>query len=71
MLIISSDSNTLTVLNATAARLWEHLAEAHTEADLSAKVVAEFAVDASVAASDVATFLGQLEARRLVTREER
>lgn len=66
VLIISSDTNRLTVLNDTGARVWE-LLDAHETADaLAAALVGEFEVDRERAERDVAAFIEEMRKRALI-----
>lgn len=66
VLIISSDTNRLTVLNGTGGRVWE-LLEAHETADaLATALVQEFEVDAGRASKDVSAFLREMRERDLI-----
>jgi Coenzyme PQQ synthesis protein D (PqqD) len=68
--ILDPQTDRYTRLNATGSRLWEELGEAPSTAGrLAAALVEEFRVPESRALGDVASFLGELERRGLVTLE--
>ena len=52
----------LYVLNATAERLWQWLAEPAAETDLARNLMAEYEVNAEMARTDVSAFLASLAA---------
>ena len=54
-------------MNETGAFLWKLLEQGAEEADLVARLAAEYEVDAAVAARDVAAFLNQLREKALIT----
>lgn len=68
LLIVASDTNTLTVLNDTGARVWELLEQARSLDELVATIVEEFAVDEGAARRDVAQFVEALDRQQLVER---
>lgn len=68
MLIISSDSNKLTILNDTGARVWELLETERTVDDIVRIICAEFECDLARVEADVETFLADLERRGHVVR---
>lgn len=70
LLIVASDTNTLTVVNDTGARVWELIEQARTVDEIVAVIVDEFAVDEFAARADVERFLTSLERQRLVERVE-
>jgi hypothetical protein len=63
MLIISSDSNMLTILNDTGARVWELLGEELSIEEIAAVICLEFACSEPTARSDVETFVGEMRKR--------
>jgi hypothetical protein len=54
--------------NAAGSLLWSELAEGTSREDLAARLVAEFGIDADIAAHDVDVFVGELEANGLLER---
>jgi len=54
-------------LNVTGCRLWDLLAEAHTEAELAAALADHYHVDPAAVAADVKLFLADLVRMQLVT----
>lgn len=70
VLIISSDSNTLTVLNDTGARVWELLDSPASVDALAVAIADEFEVDEPSARRDIESFVADLSKRRLIVVEE-
>ena len=66
VLIISSDTNTLTVLNDPGARIWELLETQMGVDELAMHLVDEFEVDAVTARRDVERFVDDLRKGNLV-----
>lgn len=55
--------------NASGSVLWAELARGATEAELAARLVADFGIDAGRAAEDAAAFLAALDAHGLLEQE--
>ena len=55
--------------NASGSVLWAELVRGATEAELAARLVADFGIDAGRAAEDVAAFLAALDAHGLLEQE--
>ncbi len=55
------DLESIFTLNAVGARIWDLLDGDRSVAEITAVIVAEYAVDRETAADDVAEFLDQLE----------
>lgn len=70
VLIVSSERNSLTVLNDTAARVWELLDTNRTEEELAKALCDEFEVDFPSARRDVTVFVDDLLTRGLLRRIE-
>jgi hypothetical protein len=68
MLIVGTQGNKLTILNDTAARVWELLDGSVSSSDLAKVLAAEFEVDAAAAEADVERLLNDLSERKLVAR---
>jgi len=60
------DTNGIITLNATAAFIWEELADEKTAAELAAGLVERFDVGPDQAAADVRTFTGELRENGLL-----
>jgi len=66
VLIIASDSNSLTVLNETGARVWELLDGTRGRDELAQALSEEYLVDPPAARRDVDILLTELTSRGLV-----
>ncbi len=67
VIIISSDSNGLTVLNDTGARIWELLDSDRSADELAAFLVSEFEVELDRARSDIEEFASDMRRRKLIS----
>jgi hypothetical protein len=66
VVVLDLDGSVYLKLNGTGRVLWEALAESRTEGELTAELVERYGIDESRAATDVAGFLADLRARRLL-----
>lgn len=66
VLIISSDTNKLTILNDTGARVWELLEQPQPIDHLVHKIASEFEVTVDDAQRDVCSFIDDLTQRGLL-----
>lgn len=58
--ILDLDHDRYTRLNGSAGLVWDELAEARTEAELAARLVAEYGIDVDRARADVGRLLARL-----------
>ena len=66
VVVVSSDQNNLTILNDTAARVWELLEGTRSLDQLTDAIHLEFEVSREVARADVGKFVGELQTRGLI-----
>ncbi len=66
VVVLDLDGSVYLKLNGSARVLWEQLAEPRDETQLTAALVTRYGIDESRAADDVAAFLDDLRARRLL-----
>ena len=66
VVVLDLEGSVYLKLNGSGRVLWEALAEPRTEAELAAELVSRYGIDEGRAAADVATFVGDLRARRLL-----
>jgi len=71
VVLVDLRTDEILVLNATGARIWELIADGHDEGDVRARLLQEFAVHPAELDREVSRFVGLLDERRLVAREER
>jgi hypothetical protein len=70
VVIVATRGNKLTVLNDTAARVWELLDGGASSADIGEAIAREYEVEARVASADVDRLLADLLERQLVAKVE-
>jgi hypothetical protein len=68
--VVTPNDNTLHSLNATGTLVWELASRPVTCDEVAGAIARRFAVEAAVAARDVAAFLDDLVARGILTRAE-
>ena len=66
VVIVATRGNKLTVLNDTAARIWELIDDGASPADIAGRIASEYEVSAQVAQADVDRLLADLLERQLV-----
>jgi hypothetical protein len=70
VVIVSSETNALTILNETAGRVWELLGEPRTYEELATALSLEFDVEVGQARRDVADLVADLRLSKLIDSTE-